>query len=894
MEQYLINMTHYLTDQSGQIAALFVSVSIACWVLRKASAHWRYLLWCIVLAKCLIPPFLTIPLALLPAQEVASDQAFSTSTAETTPLPMATYEPPTSEPAVAMEYIIPESTEITIGERLGAIGTRTWCGLGWLVGTSLYLFIALVKALRINRWLRRDRRTPEAQIQLELGELRNLLKTTARPKIWMLEGASHPFVWGWLRGDIYLPSRFAPTSTENVSRQILMHELAHIHRWDAAVNTLQIIAQAIFFFHPLIWWTNKKIRGEREKCSDEITIACLNAQPKEYSSAIVDSLVTEYESQIPIPSLAIAGPVKNIEDRIKTMMNPGKRFRHRPTWTAIITSMTLAAIALPTALILTVRAQTEEIPVVQSTDSGFMAELSNGVTVELIGICEHPSKDKQWWRPDGNVMKEQDRPYEQLLLSALTYPENMLRELVVRVKGPTTEDVGIISNLVVGGTFVKCNDDTWGNIIDVEKTAERADIYLGVATGPWERAAMSPAKDGPRPVFPGFAFTEAYDTNRGYGAVTITHKKNIHKENYRVIAFDKDGKIYPADSYGGHKIDGMRQTTVIFRYLKAGQMNLLEFQTRPYSWIAFKNVSLHPGHKTDVQVEIDSILVNDDNESRPDGDSPPSAEANIDIVIKQLRSERTRRELELQRLRLEVGPNHQKVLALQAQIADIDKTLEDVKKLEDLKKKTKVAQSRPNVVFISGDVKRPGAYDLPPERDFAIKNLIANAGLPDTDERLVALLRPTGKGRLKVVYSVHFSELLSGKKPDPPLQPGDILMVTKREGDPEDNKRAFLSDKAILERWENNYLNIKSSKVSFVRHCFNVEPPAGQEELKDMPVIWYHEDRIEAGQQYHTRVSLAKEGFENPKNIREDSFDGNNSMGYISGNRSGMIRKGMI
>ena len=34
-------------------------------------------------------------------------------------------------------------------------------------------------------------------------------------------------------------------------------------------------------------------------------------------------------------------------------------------------------------------------------DSEFTATLPNGVTVELVGICEYPSKDKQWLRPDG-------------------------------------------------------------------------------------------------------------------------------------------------------------------------------------------------------------------------------------------------------------------------------------------------------------------------------------------------------------------------------------------------------------------------------------------------------------------------------------------------------------
>ncbi|MHC4475093.1 MAG: tetratricopeptide repeat protein [Planctomycetota bacterium] len=45
-----------------------------------------------------------------------------------------------------------------------------------------------------------------------------------------------------------------------------------------------------------------------------------------------------------------------------------------------------------------------------TTGSQFTAALPNGVTVELVGICEHPSQGKQWWRPDGGLLK--DSPYD--------------------------------------------------------------------------------------------------------------------------------------------------------------------------------------------------------------------------------------------------------------------------------------------------------------------------------------------------------------------------------------------------------------------------------------------------------------------------------------------------
>jgi len=42
--------------------------------------------------------------------------------------------------------------------------------------------------------------------------------------------------------------------------------------------------------------------------------------------------------------------------------------------------------------------------------SRFKKKLANGVGVELVGVCEHPSKGKQWWRPDGAELPTP--PYE--------------------------------------------------------------------------------------------------------------------------------------------------------------------------------------------------------------------------------------------------------------------------------------------------------------------------------------------------------------------------------------------------------------------------------------------------------------------------------------------------
>jgi cytohesin len=350
MEDYLSRLTDYLLTQSWQIAVLVVVVATVSFALKNRSSHVRYLLWLVVLAKCLVPPLLTVPLAVLPVEEPVT-------TFE--PADISMPEPVASTSVTELGPPVPRPTAQITGEKPAKLTTRQWLGLAWIAGVTAFVLLAVTKALRTEFWLRRERKLLPDGLQREIENIFSGLGIRISPRLWLVEGISQPFVWGLIRGSIYLPGSFTKVNAAGHRRGVLGHELSHILRFDAGVNLLQIVAQAVFWFHPFVWWANKRIRAEREKCCDEMAIARLGAQVKDYSRAIVDTLVTEYESARPVPSLAVAGPVKNIEERIKTMLRPGKIFYKRPSLIAATTVLLAALLTVPTALVLTARAGIE-------------------------------------------------------------------------------------------------------------------------------------------------------------------------------------------------------------------------------------------------------------------------------------------------------------------------------------------------------------------------------------------------------------------------------------------------------------------------------------------------------------------------------------------------------
>ncbi len=356
MDAYLNELVRDLVAQSWQIAVLTMVVAVATLALRRRSAHVRYLLWLVVLAKCLVPPLYLVPVRVLPetvpervpamlSGTVRADEHFSLPSPPAGPLRRKQRDSVLAPP-------VPQTSK-------PRLSVSTWLGLLWIAGAGGYLMMNVLRALRGNHWLRRTRRPLADDAKADMADLLPAYGIERLPRIWIVDGVGQPFVWGLLRGSIYVPPGFFTLESPQHRRDVLAHELSHVLRFDPAVNALQVIVQGLFWFHPFVWWANRQIRREREKCCDEMAVARLGTEASAYCHAVVETLASAETSTRPVPSLAVAGPVKNLEERIKTMLTPGKRFHKRPSLIAATTILFAAILTVPTALVLTARAQTQ-------------------------------------------------------------------------------------------------------------------------------------------------------------------------------------------------------------------------------------------------------------------------------------------------------------------------------------------------------------------------------------------------------------------------------------------------------------------------------------------------------------------------------------------------------
>jgi len=94
-----------------------------------------------------------------------------------------------------------------------------------------------------------------------------------------------PTAIGLLKPVVVVPRWVMQELSVDELNQILLHELAHLRRWDDWTNLAQKIVKALFFFHPAVWWIERKVSLEREMACDDAVLA-ETASPRAYAECL--------------------------------------------------------------------------------------------------------------------------------------------------------------------------------------------------------------------------------------------------------------------------------------------------------------------------------------------------------------------------------------------------------------------------------------------------------------------------------------------------------------------------------------------------------------------------------------------------------------------------------
>jgi beta-lactamase regulating signal transducer with metallopeptidase domain len=268
-------LVHFL----WQGALLGLATAAALRLCRRRSAECRYAVACIGLAVMVLAPAVT-------ARALWRTAAAVAPAADAAARPSGSARQPPASPAAAEHAAGPALPASSPGTEV----LPRWMSVivvAWGLGATLLLARFTGGCWRIRRLLRRSRRAPASRWQGRAQLLASRLGIGARVPVMEVEAVGAPAVIGTWRPMILLPISALTNLTPDQIDAILAHELAHIRRHDYLVNLLQMLVEAVLFYHPAIWWVSSRIREAREYCCDDVAVG-LCREPALYAEALTE------------------------------------------------------------------------------------------------------------------------------------------------------------------------------------------------------------------------------------------------------------------------------------------------------------------------------------------------------------------------------------------------------------------------------------------------------------------------------------------------------------------------------------------------------------------------------------------------------------------------------
>ncbi len=338
-----LNVSSLILPQCVQIAVVVVVI----WVLARSVLRNRpqltYLLWMMVLLKCMIPPLGGAVFSvwnLLPAGH-----------RETTIVTNTLSQPP-------IESVVPREVHSTVGltesvlsrnvnstfsffPAIPTIAVIVWgCGLLALIAVTLRAIRQVHQLVRTNACAENASLTQMVQdVAIELG-----LKRI--PQCVVLDCQLGPAVRGVLQPQLLFPKALLDQTTTEQLRLIVLHELLHIRRGDVLAGYFQAFVQICWWFHPAVWIASRQCSHDRERCNDDGVLEVSKAPSSTYAQCLLEA-ARACRTPPWVPTVMGISGMTAIRRRLEYIMLPSRRTT--PTWIMCCTAVCAALLILPGA-----------------------------------------------------------------------------------------------------------------------------------------------------------------------------------------------------------------------------------------------------------------------------------------------------------------------------------------------------------------------------------------------------------------------------------------------------------------------------------------------------------------------------------------------------------------
>ena len=176
------------------------------------------------------------------------------------------------------------------------------CLTVWLCGLAAVLLYAWLRWRRVAAAIRTSTPLTEGRERDALGKVGQAIRLPSSPLRLVSSTAKlEPGVFGICRPVLWLPAGIGAHLDDAELEAILAHELCHIRRRDNLLASIHMLVEALFWFHPLVWWLGARLEEERERACDEEVVR-MGGAPQIYAESILK--VVEFYLASPVACAA--------------------------------------------------------------------------------------------------------------------------------------------------------------------------------------------------------------------------------------------------------------------------------------------------------------------------------------------------------------------------------------------------------------------------------------------------------------------------------------------------------------------------------------------------------------------------------------------------------------
>jgi beta-lactamase regulating signal transducer with metallopeptidase domain len=429
--------------QLWQVTTVALGIGVLVRLCCRNRPRLAYALWMLVVIKAIVPPYWSSPTGV-----------FSWALAARAPAHAALTEKPRGSLKASSSTARFDGSSAERADRVDKPGNHDlamfWDRLQtaiipiWAAGLVLCTAFVIAKTIVCSALIRRSSLPVDDDYVSKLAELSQKLRVKRHVRLIVTSRPIGPAVFGLVRPSILMPEALLVRTPLEQVKLVLAHELIHVRRGDIVAGKLQLVAQLVWWFHPLIWWANREACRARERCCDGEVVSGIGCKPARYARALLS--VLEQKNRLR-PLVAIPG-VRALEvtsSRLESIMSNAKADQRRASLISRVVFVTGAVVLVP-GMGLTLRAH----PSVTDTADGTVETApAKSAAVRLAQDAPRSEKKgtetqsaKTRWRAQQVIARKAEYDYQNARLTreiaeivVIEYEEGIFKQDLATVEG---------------------------------------------------------------------------------------------------------------------------------------------------------------------------------------------------------------------------------------------------------------------------------------------------------------------------------------------------------------------------------------------------------------------------------------------------------------------------